>query len=83
MSKVEVAKVLNVPIEDVFDAITLSFKQDYYANTDMELVDEEIVEGLTYIKKFGRNNQNSIRLTVKEFVRPTHYCVVYGSNQGK
>jgi len=41
MSKVEVAKVLNVPIEDVFDAITLLFKQDYYANTDIELVDEE------------------------------------------
>ncbi|MGX7075878.1 DUF3284 domain-containing protein [Globicatella sanguinis] len=79
----EVAKVLNVPIEDVFDAITLSFKQDYYANTDIELNDDEIVEGLTYIKTFGRNNQNSIRLTVKEFVRPTHYCVVYGSNQGK
>lgn len=83
MSKVEVAKVLNVPIEGVFDAISLSFKQDYYANTDIELNDDEIVEGLTYIKTFGRNNQNSIRLTVQEFVRPTRYRVLYSSNHGK
>lgn len=83
MSRVEVTKVLKVPIEDVFDAISLSFKQDYYANTNIELQDDEIVPGLTFIKKFGRHNQNSIRLTVKEFTKPTTYQVLYSSNQGK
>lgn len=79
----EVSRVMNVPIETIFDAITLSFKQDYYANTDIELSEEAIVEGLSYIKRFGKNNQNSIRITVQTFSRPNEYAVIYSSNQGK
>lgn len=78
-----VIKEMNLPINVIFDAIVLSFRQDYYASTQEDIEEEAIKPGVTYIKYFGHNNKNSIRLRVKEFSRPELYQIVYSSNQGK
>ena len=77
----EITKTLNVPIKQLFTAIRLSFKQDYYASTSIELSNEQIVTGLSYVKQFGANN--SIKITLIEFKEPNIYGVEYHSNRGK
>lgn len=60
----EVAKVLNVPIEDVFDAITLSFRQDYYAwimdKVFAVSVKKKIEAQLTGLESFAKTTSQQI-----------------------
>lgn len=79
----KVSKTFEGQAARIFQGIVLSFQQDYYQATNIELSEGDIQPGLTYIKHFGKNNQNSIKITVIEFESPQKYAVEYSSNQGK
>ncbi len=79
----KITKVGEASIDQIFKAIKASLKDDYFKNTKTELDDHAIKPGLTYLKQFGKNNQNSVRVTLKEFVAPSVYTIVFSSNRGQ
>ena len=47
----KIKKIGQVPIEQLFAAIGRSLKEDYQQNTGRPLLDQDIQEGLTYVKR--------------------------------
>ena len=82
-ASMRIAKIYQTNANKIFDGIVLSFQQDYYQSCQIEIPESDIQPGLSYIKYFGKNNQQSIKITVIEFNRAEKYSVEYSSNQGK
>lgn len=79
----KIKKIGQVPIEQLFAAIGRSLKEDYQQNTGRPLLDQDIQEGLTYVKTFGDKGEHSVKVRVEEFLAPYRYAVCFHSNRGK
>lgn len=79
----KMTKVGQVPIEQLFATIRQSLKDDYQQNVGIPLPDQDIKEGLTYVKTFGEKGQHSVKVLVEEFTAPYTYAVCFSSNRGK
>lgn len=79
----KISKTGQVSIEQLFATVRQSLKDDYQQNTGSFLLDQDIVEGLTYTKIFGDKGQHSVKVTVEEFTPPKCYAVCFHSNRGK
>lgn len=78
----EITKEFDVTPEQVFRTIQQSLQQDYFDNTGEELLVENIASGLQYIKCFGKNKQNKVKVSIKEWRKNQCYCVDFISNRG-
>ena len=67
---------------NVYQTILDLFKQDYQESTGKKIVDSQIRNGLHYQKKFGKRNENSVRVTVGEMISNHQYSVAISSNRG-
>lgn len=76
----EVTKTYNVSMQRMFDVLRNSFLEDYLTNTRQTLAPDQIVEGLSYIKSFGKHNQ--VQVVVKQIESPYIYDVEIRSNRG-
>lgn len=67
---------------NVYQTLLDLFKQDYQESTGKKIVDSKIRNGLHYQKKFGKRNENSVRVTVGEMISNHQYSVAISSNRG-
>ncbi|MGL6299964.1 DUF3284 domain-containing protein [Streptococcus iniae] len=77
-----IRKEVDVSRNQLFKAISLSLMEDYHQNTLTHLQPEQLREGLTYIKHYGKNNQHNVRVTVTAFEAPKKYPACFSSNRG-
>ncbi|WP_394405206.1 DUF3284 domain-containing protein [Streptococcus sp. 20-1249] len=77
----QVSKIYPTRAKPVFDLLTKLFIEDYETSTGQSISADEIVSGLTYIKKIGQ--QGSVNLQVLEFQPPESYRVEISSSRGK
>lgn len=77
-----IRKEVDVSRNQLFKAISLSLMEDYHQNTLTHLQPEQLREGLTYIKHYGKNNQHNVRVTVTAFEAPKKYAACFSSNRG-
>lgn len=80
--KVTVTKSCQIPAEHIFSILKESLRKDFQQNTDKLLLDFELKEGLTYIKHFGTNHQNSVRVLVTEFQENQSYKAEFRTTRG-
>ncbi|MCW6662568.1 DUF3284 domain-containing protein [Aerococcaceae bacterium NML190073] len=78
----EVTKTYEIAPQEVFDLLCDSFCEDYRANTGEFLEATAITEGLTYLKSFGKNNAQQVKVVVQAMTAPTLYDVAIHSNRG-
>lgn len=79
----KVEKEAQVSVEQLFDVVITSLKNDYEQNTAKPLFDADLQPGLTYLKSFGKNQQNQVKVTLIAFKKPSLYEVMFSSNRGK
>lgn len=77
-----IRKAVDVSNKQLFQAITSSLMDDYHQNTLSQLHLDQLQEGLSYIKYFGKNKQNNVRVTVTAFESPKVYAASFSSNRG-
>lgn len=80
---ISVIKTCSLPREVLFKAIEQSLLDDYVQNTKKKATVADLKPGLSYIKHFGKNDQNSTKVTLVEFKHPYHYEALFSSNRGK
>lgn len=78
----EVTKTYEIVPQAVFGLLCDSFCEDYRANTGELLEATAITKGLTYLKTFGKNNAQQVKVIVQAIVEPTLYDVAVHSNRG-
>lgn len=78
----EITKEFDVTPIQVFTAIRQSLQKDYLENTGEELGSEEIGQGLHYIKYFGKNKQNKVKVIISDWQENSCYSVDFISNRG-
>ncbi|MFC5631322.1 MULTISPECIES: DUF3284 domain-containing protein [Streptococcus] len=80
--EVIVSKTTHLSPETLFAVLKKSLKEDYIANTQQNLADSDVKEGLTFVKNYGKNHQNSVRVLVSSFVENHRYEALFSSNRG-
>lgn len=78
-----VTRTTDLSRDSLFAAIKMSLCSDYESATGNKLLDKDIKSGISYVKSFGKNKQNTIKITLKEFIESERYAVFYSSNRGK
>lgn len=81
--KATVSKSSNISSDKLFSVLKQSLKDDYTDNTQKALFDKEIKEGLTFIKRFGKNEQHSVKVVLTSFIENKLYEAVFSSNRGR
>lgn len=76
------SKVYDTTAEDLFTILLNAFKADYQENTQRSIVDQDIKEGLSFKKYFGKDKKNSALVKVEAMDFPRHYKVELQSNRG-
>ena len=66
----------------VYQTLLELFQADYLAATGETIAQEDIKEGLTYVKHFGKQQEQSVRITVGELLSNQRYTVAVQSNRG-
>ena len=78
----EITKEFEVTPEQVFRTIQVSLQQDYLENTGETLPLDKIAAGLQYIKYFGKNKKNKVKVIIQDWLENQCYCVEFISNRG-
>lgn len=81
--KATVSKSSNISSDKLFYVLKQSLKDDYTDNTQKGLLDKDIKEGLTFIKRFGKNEQNSVKVVLTSFIENKLYEAAFSSNRGR
>ena len=67
----------------IYQALRELFQKDYQTATGQTIQLEAIQEGLTYIKHFGQQGEQSVRITLGELIPNQRYTVAVQSNRGR
>ncbi|MGT2965442.1 DUF3284 domain-containing protein [Streptococcus acidominimus] len=68
---------------EAFYALYLElFQEEYQKATGKSLLLSEIREGLSYVKRFGKKEEQSVKVTLQQLVENECYAVVIQSNRG-
>ena len=59
----------------IYQTLLDLFQKDYQSATGQAIQLEAIREGLTYIKHFGKQKEQSVRITVGELIPDQRYTV--------
>lgn len=78
----EISGIFEGKTVTIFETLVASLQADYQQSTGRELTISEIKPGLTYKKRFGKQNENEILVSVRGFESPNFYEVAISSNRG-
>ena len=78
----KVEKLVEVPASKIYDLMVASLISDYEEATKEKLKKSEVKEALTYVKHFGKDKTQSVRVRVNELVENETYKVSISSNRG-
>ena len=67
----------------IYQTLLELFQKEYQTATGQTIQLEAIQEGLTYIKHFGKQGEQSVRLPVGELIPDKQYTVAVLSNRGR
>ncbi|MEY8291406.1 DUF3284 domain-containing protein [Carnobacteriaceae bacterium 52-44] len=78
-----VTKKYPIKMKDLYYAISNMFLNDYNQNTNQQLSDKDIKNGLEYTMSFGKNNENQSTVILREYEKPSVYQTEVVSNRGR
>ncbi|MDQ0222812.1 DUF3284 domain-containing protein [Streptococcus moroccensis] len=79
----EVQGRYHVDRQKLFTFLLDQFREDCRQNTGKELALSDIQPGFSFIKSFGKNQSNQVKVTVLELESPRLYKVQLKSNRGE
>lgn len=69
-------------LEDFYALYLELFQEDYQRATGQTLLLSEIKEGLSYVKRFGKKEEQSVKVSLQQLVEKECYAVAIQSNRG-
>ncbi len=79
----EVQGRYHVDSQRLFTFLLEQFREDYHQNTGEDIALSAIQPGFSFIKSFGKNQSNQVKVTVLEIESPRIYKVQLKSNRGE
>ena len=67
----------------IYQTLLKLFQKEYQTATGQTIQLEAIQEGVTYIKHFGKQGEQSVRITLGELIPNRRYTVAVQSNRGR